>query len=712
MFATQISAQDQQWNPISLDTDAVLHSVFFLDRFFGWTVGDEGTIFYTSDGGESWTRQNSRTTEHLNRVFFFDEYTGWIAADNNLILATQTGGERWAERRPSPVAGQHIKEVRFADWRRGWSAGGPGGQIYYTDNSGLIWQRQANLSPDATITSMNIRDHQTASIIYGNSIHHTTDGGSDWNESYRLSEQNNFSAVHHTILNDTTGIVIGNYQSDGIILRSSDGGNSWSETARFPGIKLRNIGFSDERTGYVTGTDGTLLKSENAGKTWTEQHIDTNSGLNSIHFSDPGCGWIAAENGMLYQNCDSEVPGIAYYKNRYQPVQISDESEALELLERSENYGNSALERDFPEQRTGYYGRMLAATELIEVFFDGDREEVSDHITRMRQHFWSHEYNAGAELFNRSLEPELEQNEVRRLLESSKIHIQHSVNLMPDSTQSLLSLASVYELLDDFPSAINAMEKAVDQMERPEIDQLMYLVDLYLIEGRLSDAIKTTELAAGIYPDEPSFYEVAADLLLEADETDEALTYLDSLIDMDPENPNYRYVRGNQLRELAITNLDAALHLYEEVWERRERLEVEDLSPDQQRNLEREADERLERVSALESAGTVYANRAASDLKTAVELNPDFEDVNGILGMFFFNRASFLYEMQTLTQDPDEAQRFVPNMNEYLGRARIYLERAVEINPETPFFWEVLYNTYLALGLTDEANRILDEGRF
>jgi photosystem II stability/assembly factor-like uncharacterized protein/tetratricopeptide (TPR) repeat protein len=711
MISPQISAQDREWVPVHLETDKDLRSVWFIDRLTGWVAGDDGAVFHTSDGGSNWTRQNSRTTERLNRVFFFDEYTGWIAADNNLVLATQNGGQRWTERRPSPVTGQHIQEIRFTDWKRGWSAGGPGGHIYHTDNRGLSWQRQANLSPDATITSLDIRDHQTASVITGSRIYHTDDGGLTWGNYSELSKQEEFSAVHHTFLDDSAGVVIGNHQTEGTILRTSDGGKTWAEISRFPGTELRSLAFSDDQTGYITGTGGTLLISGDAGHSWSEMSVDTEADLNAIHFSDPGCGWIAGENGTLYRLCDSNVPGITYYKNRYPAVQISDEAEVMELIERIGLYGNAALERDSPEMRAGYYGRMLAAMDSAEQFFDGDREDVSAHFKQNRQYFWGREYNAGAELFNRSLEPGTDQNEVHALLETSKIHFRHAASLLPDSTQSLLSLATVHEQLGDIPAAITAMEQAVGQKEDPEIDHYKYLADLYLFEGRRTEAIEISKQAAALHPDETAFYEVAADLHLEAGEIDEALTYLDSLIDLQPQNPDYRYVRGNQLRELAVTNLDAALELYEEVWERRERLEVEELSPEEKEILKREVDDRMERVSALKTAGTDFANRAAGDLEKALEINPGLEEIYGELGVFFYNRASFLYEMQTLTQDPEEARRFAPNLNEYLSRAQFYLERAVETDPGTTYFWEALYNTYLALGMTDEAHRLLDEGR-
>ncbi len=54
-----------------------------------------GTILRTTDGGETWTFQASRTGNHLFGVSFVDANTGTAVGDLGIVLRTMDGGETW-----------------------------------------------------------------------------------------------------------------------------------------------------------------------------------------------------------------------------------------------------------------------------------------------------------------------------------------------------------------------------------------------------------------------------------------------------------------------------------------------------------------------------------------------------------------------------------------------------------------------------------------
>lgn len=51
-----------QWFPQSSGTTVDLKSVYFIDSNTGWVAGYNGLILNTTDGGTSWTHQNSGIT--------------------------------------------------------------------------------------------------------------------------------------------------------------------------------------------------------------------------------------------------------------------------------------------------------------------------------------------------------------------------------------------------------------------------------------------------------------------------------------------------------------------------------------------------------------------------------------------------------------------------------------------------------------------------
>ena len=67
--------------------------VYFVDELRGWAVGTEGTLVKTSDGGATWTPQDSGTSNHVAGLDFVDEVSGWAVGANETILGTSDGGQ-------------------------------------------------------------------------------------------------------------------------------------------------------------------------------------------------------------------------------------------------------------------------------------------------------------------------------------------------------------------------------------------------------------------------------------------------------------------------------------------------------------------------------------------------------------------------------------------------------------------------------------------
>src|SRR5437016_4900893 len=62
----------------------------------GWAVGFGGTILHTSDGGATWSGQDSGTSNELLGVQFTDALTGWAVGAVGTILHTSDGGATWS----------------------------------------------------------------------------------------------------------------------------------------------------------------------------------------------------------------------------------------------------------------------------------------------------------------------------------------------------------------------------------------------------------------------------------------------------------------------------------------------------------------------------------------------------------------------------------------------------------------------------------------
>ena len=61
----------------------------------GWTVGYQGMILHTSDGGISWEIQTSGTPRNLRDVSFSGTKYGWAVGDSGCVIKTSNGGITW-----------------------------------------------------------------------------------------------------------------------------------------------------------------------------------------------------------------------------------------------------------------------------------------------------------------------------------------------------------------------------------------------------------------------------------------------------------------------------------------------------------------------------------------------------------------------------------------------------------------------------------------
>jgi hypothetical protein len=69
-----------------------------------------------------------------------------------------------------------------------------------------------------------------------------------------------------------TGYIV---DQGGEIIKTTNGGNSWTVDSSGTWNSLSSVFFTDSTTGYVVGHTGTILKTGNGGVDFIEQHITT-----------------------------------------------------------------------------------------------------------------------------------------------------------------------------------------------------------------------------------------------------------------------------------------------------------------------------------------------------------------------------------------------------------------------------------------------------
>jgi photosystem II stability/assembly factor-like uncharacterized protein len=97
-------------------------------------------------------------------------------------------------------------------------------------------------------------------------------------------------------INDTTGFVV---SDSGTILKTTDGGSTWTAHNVPVSMFLTSVYFIDADTGYAAGASGAILKTTNGGTNWMVQNSGTSQNLSSVYFSAPTQGFAVGDSGTI-----------------------------------------------------------------------------------------------------------------------------------------------------------------------------------------------------------------------------------------------------------------------------------------------------------------------------------------------------------------------------------------------------------------------------
>jgi hypothetical protein len=107
-----------------------------------WRVGAAGEIERSTDGGKSWSAQNSGVTAPLTSGSAPSNQVCWIVGKTGTLLLTTDGGKHWKQL-TSPIAGD-LGGVHAVDAQHASIWDEPNRKGYETTDGGVTWKQTAN----------------------------------------------------------------------------------------------------------------------------------------------------------------------------------------------------------------------------------------------------------------------------------------------------------------------------------------------------------------------------------------------------------------------------------------------------------------------------------------------------------------------------------------------------------------------------------------
>ncbi len=212
-----------------------------------WTVGDQGRILRSSDGGENWDRQPTSTDRNLMDIAAWNPQRAVVVGNKSVVLRTENGGNSWRTVTDIPKSkiSNKLYRVRIAPDGSAWVVG-ERSTILRSDDGGKTWRRMAE------------------------------EGRTSW---YGIAFPSN-----------TPDAVVSDFRKH--ICRRLNG-ETWSWHSESPPLEqsLKSVDFRDPSLGVAVGLNGRVLRTSDGGRTWELQESGTRNHLFTVSWSTNR--WVA-----------------------------------------------------------------------------------------------------------------------------------------------------------------------------------------------------------------------------------------------------------------------------------------------------------------------------------------------------------------------------------------------------------------------------------
>ena len=232
------------------------NTIFFVDENIGYIAGYDGALYKTTDGGNSWTAQNTKTSLPFYDIYFFNENEGFAVGGESgcggtgcipkgaIIIHTIDGGQTWNQIALNLSEKIELRSICFANDLLGFAVGN--GLIVSTKDRGITWEETKinNLGGVMMDVKFINTDKGLITCAFGKLLK-TIDGGVNWNVSSPFPSigANTLALVSENL------IFSAGYTN---IAKSSDFGSSWTSLKNYPTDIFKLI-FTSESIGYAFG---------------------------------------------------------------------------------------------------------------------------------------------------------------------------------------------------------------------------------------------------------------------------------------------------------------------------------------------------------------------------------------------------------------------------------------------------------------------------
>ncbi len=147
------------------------------------------------------------------------------------------------------------------------------------------------------LKDVSFSDENNGYIIKNYDVLRSTDGGNSWTTKY-IGDY----IVRICAINENVAVILSSGQD---IWKTTNGGTDWFKIDTGVEEDFYDVYFTDVTNGIIVGGNGTILKTSNGGLNWETITSGTTEYLYSIYFLDANSAWITGDNGTILKSTDA-----------------------------------------------------------------------------------------------------------------------------------------------------------------------------------------------------------------------------------------------------------------------------------------------------------------------------------------------------------------------------------------------------------------------
>lgn len=285
--------------------------ITFINEKEGWYVNGYGSIYHTTNAGETWEKQLEKKGTFFRCIAFVDSLRGFAGTvgtdyfpnvtDTIPLYGTSDGGKTW---NPVSYAGPYVKGLCAMDIVKEqfinhgktdykihiYAVGrvGSPANMMVSHDGGLTWTSNSMDKDCKMLFDIKMFDKNNGFACAASDedleksnavILKTSDGGKSWKKVYQSERPFECTWKASFPTKEVGYVTIQSYNPDPNvkqqrIAKTIDGGNTWNEINLIEdaGAREFGIGFIDENHGFV-GTMNSGYETKDGGLTWAPVNL-------------------------------------------------------------------------------------------------------------------------------------------------------------------------------------------------------------------------------------------------------------------------------------------------------------------------------------------------------------------------------------------------------------------------------------------------------